>query len=126
MPFVAAIALLDGRLESDQFQAERYADPSVLALMDRVECVADPALDAALPGQLAGLGAADHGRRAAVPRRDRASPGDPDNPLSQAELTAKFDSLTRHCYDPGRRAALRGAVQSLPDDDGLETIMRLG
>ncbi len=125
MPFVAALALLDGRLEADQFQAERYTDPSVVALMDRVECVADPALDERYPAswpawaQLTTVGGQQFRAETEHPR------GDPDNPLSRAELTAKFDSLTRHCYDPGRRAALRGAVQSLPDDGGLETIMRL-
>jgi 2-methylcitrate dehydratase PrpD len=125
MPFVAAVALLDGRLEADQFQAERYTDPAVVALMDRVDCVADSSLDARYPAswpawaQLTTIGGQQFRAETEHPR------GDPDNPLSRAELTAKFDSLTRHCYDPARTAALHGAVQDLPDADALETIMEL-
>jgi 2-methylcitrate dehydratase PrpD len=125
MPFVAAVTLLDGRLEADQFQPARYADPSVVALMDRVECVSDPALDARYPAswpawaELTTTGGQRFRAETEHPR------GDPSNPLSPAELAAKFDSLTRHCYDPARQAALRGAAESLPGGDALATIMRL-
>ena len=125
MPFVAAVTLLDGRLEAGQFEPSRYADPSVTALMDRVECVGDPALDARYPAswpawaELTTTGGQRFRAETEHPR------GDPGNPLSPAELAAKFDSLTRHCYDPARQAALRGAVQGLPGGDALDTIMRL-
>jgi len=122
MPFVAAVALLDGRLEADQFQAARYTDPAVVALMDRVDCVADPSLDARYPASWpawAELTTASGERFRAETEHPR---GDPDNPLSPAELAAKFDSLTRHCYDADRRAGLRAAVAKLPDEAALETI----
>lgn len=125
MPFVAAVALLDGRLEADQFRPERYTDPAVLALMDRVDCVADPSLDARYPASWpawAELTTVDGQRFRSETEHPR---GDPDNPLSGAELTAKFDSLTSHCYDSARRAALRGAVTDLPDDDALVAFLEL-
>jgi 2-methylcitrate dehydratase PrpD len=125
MPFVAAVTLLDRRLEADQFQAGRYTDPAVVALMDRVECVSDPALDARYPGswpawaELTTTGGQRFRAEAEHPR------GDPGNPLTAAELAAKFDSLTRHCYDDGGRAALRGAVAGLPGGAAFDTILRL-
>jgi 2-methylcitrate dehydratase PrpD len=125
MPFVAAVALLDGRLHAGQFRAERYADPAVVALMDRVECVGDPALDARYPAswpawvQVVTSGGQRYRAEAEHPK------GDPDNPLTEAELTAKFNDLTSHCYDRDRRRALLGAVASLPDSSGLETILKL-
>jgi 2-methylcitrate dehydratase PrpD len=93
--------------------------------MDRVECVADPALDARYPASWpswAELTTVDGRQFRAETEHPR---GDPDNPLSPAELAAKFDRLTAHCYAPARRAALRGAVDDLPDDDALATIMEL-
>jgi len=125
MPFVAAVTLLDGRLDVDQFQPGRYTDPAVVALMDRVECVSDPALDARYPAswpawaELTTTGGQRFRAETEHPR------GDPGNPLTGAELGAKFESLTRHCYDESGRAALRGAVESLPGGDALETILRL-
>lgn len=125
MPFVAAVTLLDGRLEAGQFQPGRFTDPAVVALMDRVECVNDPALDARYPAswpawaELTTTGGQRFRAEAEHPR------GDPGNPLTAAELAAKFDSLTRYCYDGSRQAALRDAVRELPAGDGLETILRL-
>jgi len=123
MPFVAAVTLLDGRLEASQFQPGRYTDPAVVALMDRVECVNDPALDARYPAswpawaELTTTGGQRYRAETTHPR------GDPDNPLSPAERAAKFDSLTRHRYDTARRAALRDAAESLPGADALKTII---
>jgi len=123
MPFVAAVALLDGRLSAEQFRPERYRDPAVVALMDRVECVSDPALDARYPASWpswAEVTTADGARYRAVAEHPR---GDPANPLTSAELDAKFVDLTRHCYDPQIRSALLGAVAKLPDTSGLEVIL---
>jgi 2-methylcitrate dehydratase PrpD len=125
MPFVAAVTLLDGRLEASQFAPERYTDPAVVALMDRVECVHDPALDARYPASWpawAELTTAGGQRFRAAAEHPR---GDPDNPLTAAEVAGKFDSLTRHAYDGGRTAALRAAVRRLPAAGALDEIRRL-
>jgi len=125
MPFVAAVTLLDGRLQLGQFRPERYCDPAVVALMDRVECVADPDLDERYPAswpswvQVTTVGGERFRAEVEHPR------GDPGNPLTDAELTAKFDDLTEHCYDRDRRSALRDAVSGLPDTKSLETILKL-
>ena len=125
MPFVAAVLLLDGELRPEQFRPERYADPAVLALMDRVECVPDPALDARYPASWPAwvevattdgrtlTGAAEHPR------------GDPDTPLSPAELRRKFDGLTGHCWDASRRDTVADAVTRLPEPGTLATLLSL-
>ncbi len=123
MPFVAAVALLDGRLSAEQFRPERYTDPAVVALMDRVDCVGDPALDARYPdswpswAEVTTVGGARYRAEVQHPK------GDPGNRLTGAELTAKFEDLTRHCYDPGTRTALLAAVALLPGNPGLAAIL---
>ena len=125
MPFVAAVAVLDGRLSAEQFRPERYADPAVVSLMDRVECVGDAGLDAQYPAswpswaEVTTAGGARYRAQVQHPR------GDPANPLTGAELTAKFSDLTGHCYEPGRRAALLDAVARLPEADALDTMLKL-
>lgn len=125
MPFVAAVTLLDGRLQAGQFRSERYADPAVVGLMDRIECVGDPALDerypASWPSWVQVTTISGERFRAEIEHPK----GDPGNPLTDDELTAKFDDLTAHCYDRDRRSALLDAVASLPDTRGLETILKL-
>jgi 2-methylcitrate dehydratase PrpD len=125
MPFVAAVTLLDRSLQAEQFRPERYTDPAVVALMDRVECVSDPALDERYPAswpswvELRTLSGELYRAEAEHPK------GDPDNPLTDAELAAKFADLTGHCYDDDRRSDLLSAVASLPQDSAIERIVKL-
>jgi 2-methylcitrate dehydratase PrpD len=123
MPYVAAVAILDGALGTDQFDTARFADPRVEALMDRVECVHDPALDERYPsswpawaqvrtrgGELL-RGAAEHPR------------GDPANPLTDAELVDKFTDLTRRCFGGRQRATILAAVTDLPAPGSLAALL---
>jgi 2-methylcitrate dehydratase PrpD len=123
MPYVAAVTVIDGRLGTAQFDESRYADTAVCALMDRVDCVGDPALDARYPsswpawvlirtraGQLL-RGAAEHPK------------GDPTNPLTDEELLAKFTDLTRLCYADQQRSALVDAVAAMPEPGSFARIL---
>jgi len=43
--FLVAVALLDGELTPRQFEHERWLDPEVLAMMDRIQVAVDPTLN---------------------------------------------------------------------------------
>jgi 2-methylcitrate dehydratase PrpD len=47
----AALALIDGRVTLESFDAERISDPALLALAERVRVVFDPALEEAYPSK---------------------------------------------------------------------------
>lgn len=93
LPYCAAVALLTGRVRLDAFNPERLADPQVRELMTRIELRVDPKLDAAFPRQRAATVEIEtvdgkHYRHHAPTRK-----GDPDNPLTDEELTAKYHEL---------------------------------
>jgi 2-methylcitrate dehydratase PrpD len=93
LPYVIATALRFGSVRLVAFSPERLADPKTRALMRRIELAVDPELDAAFPGQRAArvrLELAD-GRTAEWLQPTRK--GDPDAPLTDAELSAKFLEL---------------------------------
>jgi 2-methylcitrate dehydratase PrpD len=93
MPFGAAIALLRGHaLPSDHADAS-LADPGVHALMDRVHCYRDPALDALWPAHWPAEVTIELRGGRAVRQRVEHPKGDPENPLSPAELRAKLAGL---------------------------------
>jgi 2-methylcitrate dehydratase PrpD len=93
LPYCAAVALLHGQVRLDAFTPERLADPHVRELMTRIELRLDPKLDAAFPRQRAAnveIETTDGSRyRHHAPTRK----GDPDNPLTDDELTAKYREL---------------------------------
>ena len=91
--FVVATALLYGSVRLSAFEPQRLADPMIRALMQRIELVLDPELDAAFPGQRAAritLSTRD-GRTESYLQPTRK--GDPEQPLSDAELEHKFLEL---------------------------------
>lgn len=45
-PFIAAVGLIDGEVGLAQFEGERWTDPKVMALIERVEMGLDPSLNA--------------------------------------------------------------------------------
>ncbi|MNT04397.1 2-methylcitrate dehydratase [compost metagenome] len=93
LPYVVASALIHGSVRLAAFTPQRLADPAIRALMSRIELQVDPRLDAAFPGQRAA--------RVTVRTRDGRAfeylqpnrKGDPEEPLSDADLNDKFLEL---------------------------------
>lgn len=105
LPYVVCHALLHGSVRLGAFSETRLADPQVRQLMAKVKLRSDPQLTAGFPSRRAarvGIALAD-GRRF-----EHFSPhrkGDPEAPLSDAELNDKFDELVAPVI--GREPALR-------------------
>jgi len=107
LKYVVATALTHGSVRFAAFEPARLADPATRALMRQVEVAVDPQLDAAFPGQRAARVAieARDGRREEFLQPTRI--GDPDAPLSDAQLDAKFLELAAPVLgEPAARAQL--------------------
>jgi len=91
--YVVAAALEQGSVRLGAFSPEKLNDPKTRTLMKKISVVLDPELDAAFPGQRAARVAitARGGRREEFLQPTRK--GDPDMPLSDAELDGKFLEL---------------------------------
>ena len=113
LAFVVAAALVHGSVRLDAFSPERLADQRTRALMSRLTLELDPALDAQFPHRRAAvveIETVDGERhRHLQPTRK----GDPEEPLTDAELEAKYFELAAPVI--GRRAAeaLHEEIRSL-------------
>ena len=91
--FSVAAALSNGRLTLVQFEQDRLADPAVLAIMEKMDCVVDPDITAAWP--------AKRGARLVVRMRDgrifedfvRDPSGGDEAPMSSDAIDLKFLGL---------------------------------
>ncbi|MCW3476685.1 MmgE/PrpD family protein [Limobrevibacterium gyesilva] len=92
-PFTVATALVHGSVRLAAFAPERLRDPEVQALMQRVDVVVDAQCEADFPGRRSAVVEIElnDGRRLRHYQPTRK--GDPDAPLSDAELTGKFYEL---------------------------------
>jgi len=93
LSYCVAVALVTGSARLDAFTPARLEDPEVREVMTRIEIAVDPAADAVYPKQRAAIVELEtvDGRQLTCYRPTRK--GDPDNPLSDAELFDKFEEL---------------------------------
>jgi 2-methylcitrate dehydratase PrpD len=95
MPYGAAVALLRGSASPAEYTPAVIADAAVRQAMARVVCVRDPALDGDFPARWPATVAIRTRDGRSFSTRIDFPKGDPENPLTPAELEAKFRSLTR-------------------------------
>ncbi len=93
LKYVVATALTHGSVRLAAFEPARLFDPATLALMGKIRLSVDTELDASFPGQRAARIAIEtkDGLRGEYLQPTRK--GDPDMPLSDAELEEKFLEL---------------------------------
>ncbi len=113
LPYCVAAALVLGSVRRAAFEDKAMADPDLRALAARVVHTVDPGCEAAFPKA--------RSARVAILTRDgrrleRFAPtrkGDPDNPLTDADLADKFHELAGPVLGPARGADLLAGLQAL-------------
>jgi 2-methylcitrate dehydratase PrpD len=93
MRYVVATALARGSVRLAAYEPARLEDPEVRALVEQIEVGVDPAIDAAFPGRRSARVEVltRSGERLVHTQPDRK--GDPELPLTDAELESKFLEL---------------------------------
>src|SRR2546423_2835770 len=105
MKYVVATALTHGSVRLAAFEPERLNDRGTRALMDKVSVGLDPELDATFPRQRAArVAITARGRREELLQPTRK--GDPDLPLSDAELQEKYMELAAPVLGADKAQAL--------------------
>jgi 2-methylcitrate dehydratase PrpD len=121
-PFVISAALATGAMGWDSYGL--LQDPTVRALLPKVDCAFDPAVEAEFPTNMSGkLTIEARGERfeqmVVVPK------GEPTNFLSEAELRGKFAGLADAVLGADRAAALANAVLAIDTMADVSRLARL-
>ncbi|HEY2255312.1 MAG TPA: MmgE/PrpD family protein [Variovorax sp.] len=115
-----AAGLIFGRAGEEEFSDAVVNDPKVIALRNKVQATIDDGIDEAAVQVTAVL---QDGRRVEV-RVDHAI-GSLENPLSDAQLEAKFDSLVVPVLGANRAQQITRACRSLAALDDLRSLTAL-
>jgi 2-methylcitrate dehydratase len=120
--FLVAAALLDGELTARQFELDRWLQPEVLALMDRIEVGVDPALNRYTPGSFPCRLRVSRSAGPDIEITCPYAPGNPKNPMTLEQVEAKFRYATARL--PGRAwEAVVDGVMRLDERDSIRPIM---
>lgn len=113
LPYVLSHAMVHGSVRLDAFGPERLGDARIRALMQRTKITADRELTAAFPGQRAARAELllKDGRKLEFFAPCRK--GDPEAPLTDAEINAKFDELATPVIGAARASRLRDQLWQL-------------
>jgi len=117
--YMVASALVHGSVRLSAFSEERLNDPATRALMQRVTKALDPEIDASFPGRRAARVDVTlrDGRRFTHFQPDRK--GDPELPLSDAELGDKLIELASPVIGDDSARALLGRLWALDQSQEL-------
>ncbi|MDP6602854.1 MAG: MmgE/PrpD family protein [Rhodospirillales bacterium] len=122
LTYCVAAGLLTGRVRLDAFTPERLRDAGLRALMNRIETYVDAEADARFPhgrGAVVEIETVD-GKR--VQGEALTRKGDPDNPLSDAEIEDKYRELVTPVIGAERAESLLALLWRI---DGLEDVSAL-
>ncbi|PWB77787.1 MAG: MmgE/PrpD family protein, partial [Holophagae bacterium] len=93
LPYVIAAAIADRQVTPLQFTAAKIMDPTIRAQLAKVKVIADPEIEAVFPAlQRVRVEIATRDGRRLATQLDYPK-GDPRNPLTDAEIAAKFAAL---------------------------------
>ena len=107
MPYAAAVAVLHRAAGTRQYRPDAIASPDAAAFMDRVECYRSPELEAIFPQHWPAEVEIELTDGRTLREYVEGAKGDPERPLSLAEVEAKFADLTDATLTAGRPRASR-------------------
>ncbi|MFQ5935681.1 MAG: MmgE/PrpD family protein [Acidiferrobacterales bacterium] len=122
LPYCAAVALLTGQVRLNAFSPERLEEPEVRTLMSRIELYMDPAADAAFPRQRAAVVEIETTDGNVYRHHAPTRKGDPDNPLTDDELWAKYSELASPVIGQAAADSLLRTLWRLDDLGDVATL----
>ncbi len=122
LPYPVAATLVDGRLDPEQVTEPRIFDEAILRLADRVTMAVDEPLEARFPAEALARITLHSVDGNLFESGTCGARGDPTDPLSDAELTDKFNRLAGAHLAADRVGALR---ETCWDCAGLDDVRQL-
>ncbi len=123
LPYALAVGLIDGAVTPAQFDEHRVSDPALRPVMDLIRIVPNTDFEARFP--------ASQPSRVTITLRNGRTlsaqvdypKGDPRNPMTGAEIEAKFRSLAEPVLGTTRVARLLALLNDLAEAPELESLI---
>ncbi len=124
LPYITAIALIDGEVTSKQFERERFADPKVWKFLEKVKVERNAELSAMYPGAVANIVHVDLSDGKRLTKRVDYPLGHARNPLKDTEVEGKFFALVTPVLGEKRARAIVDLVWKLDQAKNVNGLMK--
>lgn len=125
MPYGAAIALIDRAAGLDEFSGTGFDSPKLKNLMSKVVLTKDVRLEENFPQEWPARVQIELASGEKFEKFVRYPKGDPENPLTWQELSAKFHSLAARVFPKTRCDQIIQSVKSMNPSTALHDIWKL-
>ena len=125
MPFGAAVALTFRVANLEQFAPHNFHSPQIRRLMAKVVMTKDVRIEKNFPAEWPALVQVDMTNGQRFEKHIRFPKGDPENPLSWEELSAKFCSLAEDVLSKARCEQISKTIGELNPSSALRDIWKL-
>ena len=124
LPYITAIALIDGEVTEKQFQPERFSDPKMRKFLENVKVERNAELSALYPDAVANIVHVDlvDGRR--LTKRVDYPLGHAKNPLKDLQVEEKFNVLVDPMLGSDRARKIIDIVWKLDEAKNVSELMR--
>ena len=128
LPYCVAVALKEARVRLDAFDEAHLRDPAIRALMTRVDLVVDDECQAVFPARRSARVRIETHDGRVLEHHAATRKGDPDAPLSDAELVDKYRELAAPVLGDGAAETLLDALWRVDvlDDVGALPLAPVG
>jgi 2-methylcitrate dehydratase PrpD len=123
VPYAVALALVRGRVDLAAFYDEPLDDPRVLAVSAKTFCPTDAASD--YPRHFPGEVRIRLKNGQIFARREGASRGTPERPLSAREIGDKYFANATRTIKRSAAAELRRRILAIEEEKDIRSLMRL-
>lgn len=124
-PYLIGAALIDGEISHETFTERRFRDPTILALVDRIEAVPDHSLQAEFPWRMICRFEVTLKSGATRIFEHENPRGHPQNPLSDKDLEDKFLGQTADVLSAQRGQEIIHRVWTIEKAAGLDDLLNL-
>jgi 2-methylcitrate dehydratase PrpD len=124
IPFALAVALRTRKIGPEDVTEANLRNPDILALARKVEVTVDPDINSQFPAKTIAR-VTMHTTRGSFEATVEYPRGNPENPLSDEDLAAKFRSLTAPIVGEGACDKLQAAIFDLARAKDVTSLTRL-
>ena len=125
LPYITAIALIDGEITNKQFEPERFKDPNVWKFLRSVNVARNTELSAMYPGAVANIVHVDLAGGRRLTKRVDYPLGHAKNPLKDSEVEEKFSALVLPVLGKRRATKILDFVWKLDEAPNVNELMKL-
>jgi 2-methylcitrate dehydratase len=124
LPYITAIALIDGEITNKQFEPERFKDPEVWKFLENVKVERNAELSAIYPGAVANIVHVDLAGGRRLTKRVDYPLGHAKNPLNDSQVEGKFFALVEPSIGQKRAGRIVDLVWNLDEAKNVDELMK--